>query len=69
MFFPAFVDGTADARTEHAGTAAFDTKWIAQVVCVSCVRVRARTRVPGHIVGRLSLTPSESEWHTNSVDT
>ena len=61
MFFPAFVDGTADARTEHAGTAAFDTKWIAQVVYVSCVRAR----VPGHIVGRLSLTPSESEWHTN----
>ena len=61
------MDGTADARTEHAGTAAFDTKWIAQVVCVSCVRVRARahTRVPGHIVGRLSLTPGESEWHAN----
>ena len=31
LFFPAFKDGTPDPRTLHAGSPAFDTKWIAQV--------------------------------------
>jgi hypothetical protein len=31
LFFPAFADGEPDPRTEHAGSAAFDTKWIAQM--------------------------------------
>lgn len=30
LFFPAFLDGTEDDRTMHAGQVAFDTKWIAQ---------------------------------------
>ncbi|EKX41592.1 hypothetical protein GUITHDRAFT_44480, partial [Guillardia theta CCMP2712] len=31
LFFPAFKDGTPDPRTLHAGSPAFDTKWIAQM--------------------------------------
>lgn len=31
LFFPAFSNGEPDARTIHAGSPAFDTKWIAQM--------------------------------------
>jgi len=31
LFFPSFIDGKPDDRTEHAGQIAFDTKWIAQI--------------------------------------